>query len=181
MRLEEAKLLEQIHAAFPNELIKGKGAFGAMGTTYPDAEPYMRQLEGKTWDQLDREYIFRRNDALAFLDTRHLIAVLPAYLRGVIEEGTRAPTAGMLILILRPPRREKSGPTKTALPSPKYTGLSGPRFRALIDALTGEQRAAVACVLCALGTTDPDSFLGVAAEARTALEEFWKTYLPAGA
>src|SRR5260221_13985411 len=99
MQLENAKTVEQVRAAFPTRPIQAEGAFTQWGASYPDARAYMEQLEGKTWAQLDRGYIVRRSDALGFLGTRHLVAVLPVYLCALIEDGVWSPAAGMLRLI----------------------------------------------------------------------------------
>jgi hypothetical protein len=129
--------------------------------------PYKEQLEGKSWEQLDREYIVRRSDALGFLGTRHLIAVLPVYLRSLVEDGVWSPAADMMMLVLTRP-----------LPA-KDTGLGAARFDDLVDALTDAQRSAVASALRAFGEQDPDGSLGEAAH--EALEGYWNAYLPAGA
>lgn len=94
----------------------------------------MKQIAGQSWDQLDREYIVRRSEALGFLATRHLIAVLPVYLGALVEDGVWSLAAGMLILILARPARGK------------HTGLGRTGFGALVETLTDEQRAAMACV-----------------------------------
>jgi hypothetical protein len=167
MKPERDKIIEQLHTAFPNKPINADGAFSEWGTTYPDAAPYMQQIEGKGWDQLDGAYIARRSDALGFLGTHHLVAVLPVYLRSLIDEGVWSPAAGMLTLIL----------TKPALG--KDTGLGSKRFDALVDALTATQRIAVACVLRAFSEMDPEGSLGLAA--RDAHDGHWKVYLPAAA
>ena len=166
MQSNDVRLIEQIHSAFPNEPIESDGAFGKAGTTYPDATPYMKQIAGKSWAQLDREYIVRRSDALGFLTSRHLIAVLPVYLCALVEDGVWSPAVGMLMLILTRPVRGK------------HTGLGRAGFGALVETLTDEQRTAVACVLRAFSEKDPDGSLGKAA--RAALEDYWTTYLPAG-
>src|SRR5258708_11547357 len=56
--------LEQLHSAFPAEPIRGDTAFSQWGGSYPDAAPYKHAVDGKTWEQLDRAYIVRRNDSL---------------------------------------------------------------------------------------------------------------------
>ena len=165
MQPERDSFLEQLHAAFPSEPIRAAGAFDQWGTTYPDADAYIEQLDGKTWDQLDRAYVVRRSDALGFLGTKHLVAVLPVYLHAMVEEGVWSPATGMLTLILAKP-----------LPG-EDTGLGPTRFDALVEALTGEQRGAVASALRAFAEKDPDGSLGRAAH--TALERYWKTYLQA--
>lgn len=164
MKPEHAKILEQIRAGFPATPIDAEGSFGPFGTSYPDARPYKEQLAGKSWEQLDRAYVVRRSDALGFLATRHLAAVLPIYLCAMVEDGVWSPATGMLTLILAPP------------PAAKTTGLGVARFEALVEALTTEQRAAVATALNAFADQDPDGSLGQAA--RAAFDGHWKTYLP---
>jgi hypothetical protein len=163
--MERARVLEQIHAAFPPTTIAAAGAFSPWGWTYPDAEPYMGQLEGKSWDRLDRTYMVRRSDALGFLNTRHLAELLPLYLCSLTADGVWSPAASMLMLILTKP-----GPGKR-------TGVPAARFDALVDALTDAQRVAVASALRAFAGTDEDGSLGRAALA--ALASHWARYLPA--
>lgn len=165
MQPAQDQILEQLRTAFPGEPIEPDGAFAEWGATYPDAEPYLAQLAGKRWDQLDREHLVRRSDALGFLGTRHLAAVLPVYLRALVEEGVWSPAAGMLTQILTRPAPGQD------------SGLGAVRFDALLAALTEPQRAAVATVLRAFGEQDADGSLGQAAQA--ALEGPWKAYLPA--
>jgi hypothetical protein len=159
MQLENAKTVEQIRAAFPTLPIDAEGAFAQCGASYPDARQYMERLQGKTWDQLDRAYIVRRSDALGFLGTRHLVAVLPAYLCALVEDGVWSLAAGMLTLILAKPI------------SGTDSGLGVTRFDALTEALTGGQRAAVAAALRAFAESDEDGSLGQAA--RAALDGHW--------
>lgn len=166
MQLEKAKILDEIRAAFPATPIQADGAFSQWGTSYPDARPYREQLDGKTWEQLDRAFIVRRSDALGFLGTQHLVAALPVYLSALIEEGVWSPAAGMLTLILAKP-----------VPG-KDSGLGLARFGSLIEALTDAQRTVVAAVLRAFAETDEGGSLGDAA--REALEGHWQLYLPAG-
>jgi hypothetical protein len=94
------------------------------GATYLDAAPYAQHLEGKTWEQLDRSYIITRADALGFLRTRELVAVLPVYLRALLEDGAWSPCADTLVLLLTKPEPGKK------------TGIKLPRFEALVSALT---------------------------------------------
>jgi len=162
---EYATVLDQVRAAFPAEPIDAAGAFDEWGTTYPDAEPYAEQLEGKAWEQLDRQYTTTRADALGFLGTRHLVAVLPVYLRSLLEEGVWSASADTLILLLTKPDPGKK------------SGIKLPRFEALVNALTPVQRAAVAAVLQTFAATDEGGSLGD--RANTALEHGWSAYLPA--
>jgi hypothetical protein len=167
MQLEHGKILDQIRAAFPTRPIESEGAFSEWGTSYPDARPYAEQLEGKSWDQLDRAYIVRRSDALGFLGTRHLAAVLPVYLCALVEDGVWSPSAGLLTLILAKP-----------LPG-SDTGLGNARFDALIEVLTDTQRTAVACALRAFAETDEGGSLGQAA--LDCVNGHWKIYSPTDA
>jgi len=159
-------LVDQLRAAFPAKPIQSEGAFHDWGATYPDAEPYAKQLEGRTWEEVDCAYLITRSDALGFLGTRQLVAVLPVYLRSLIEDGVWSHAADPLLLLLTKP-----GPDKK-------TGLKLPRFEALVDALTPTQRSAIALVLSAFAATDETGSLGMAAH--TALQRYWKTYLPDG-
>jgi len=163
MNPDSDTLFAQLRAAFPNVPIRAAGAFDDFGNWYPDAAPYMAQLDGKSWDQLDRAYIVRRSDALGFLGTKHLVAVLPVYLGAMGVDGAWSPATGTLMVILAKP-----------LPG-EDTGLGQLRFDALVNTLTDEQRAAVAFALHAFATTDPDDSLGRAA--RDALDRCWNTYL----
>src|SRR5262249_34960744 len=151
-------------AAFPARPIDGKHAFVEWGTSYPDAPPYRQQIDGKTWDQLDRAYIIRRSDALGFLSTRELVDVLPVYLLSLLGEGVWSPSAGVLTLILARPR-----------PPEKDDGLGVDRFNALVDMLTLAQREVIARALKVFGDTDANDRLGLAALA--AFDDFWKQFL----
>jgi hypothetical protein len=158
-------ILEQLQAAFPTEPIDPTGAFADWGTTYSDVDEYTRHLEGKSWEQLEASYFVKRSDALGFLGTKHLVAVLPVYLRAMVKDGVWSEASGMLTVIL-------------AKPAPgKDTGLGASRFDALVTALSDAQRVAVAASLSALFEQDPDGSLGHAA--RSALDGYWSRFLPA--
>src|SRR5207237_3837918 len=135
MQTEHDQVLAELRAAFPATEIDSKDAFAAWGMTYLDGKEYMQQLSGKRWDELDRAYLELRSDALGFLGTAHLVAVLPAYLRELLEGGPLSQVPGMLILILTKPGPETG------------SGLGKKRFDALSGALSEPQRAAVAAVL----------------------------------
>ena len=166
MQPEHATVLDQLRAAFPAEPIASARAFDDWGTTYPDAEPYARHLDGKTWEQLDRSYIITRADALGFLGTRELIAVLPVYLRALAEDGAWSPCADTVILLLTRPD-----------PGTK-TGLKLARFEALVNALTSAQRTVIAAVLGAFAAANEEGSPGE--RARAALEGHWNVHLPGG-
>ncbi|MEJ7602077.1 MAG: hypothetical protein WKG01_29540 [Kofleriaceae bacterium] len=161
----EHNIVEQLHAAFPDEEIESIGAFTEWGSSYPDAAPYRAQLEGRTWTELDRAYLVRRSDALGFLGTRQLVAVLPVYLNAMVEDGVGSPATEMLTLLLAKPLAGED------------SGLGHRRFNALVECMTPAQSAAVASCLAALARQDPDGSLGRSAGA--AFEGYWNTHLPA--
>lgn len=165
MQPEKLRILDEIRAAFPAAPIQADGAFTQWGTSYPDARSYREQLDGKTWEQLDRTSLVRRSDALGFLGTQQLVAVLPAYLSALIEEGVWSPAAGILTLILAEPH-----PGSDA-------GLGQARFSSLVEALSDAQRKVIATVLRAFAKADEGGSLGDAA--REAFEGHWQLYLPA--
>jgi hypothetical protein len=101
----EPAFQDELRRAFPPRPIDAGGAFDERGRTYPDAAKYERQMDGKTWEQLDSEYSARRSDALSFLGTPHFIEVLPAYLNLLLVLGPRSPVPETLLLILNRPRR----------------------------------------------------------------------------
>lgn len=166
MQLDHTEIRDQLRAAFPAKRIQSEGAFRDWGTTYLDAQPYMKQIEGKTWEELNRAYLLIRCDALGFLGTSHLVAVLPVYLRSLVEEGGRSHAAETVLLLLTKPGPEKK------------TGIKLPRFEALIGALTPAQCAVIAVVLREFAAMGEGGSPGRRAEA--ALAAHWKTYLPAG-
>jgi hypothetical protein len=166
MQPNQTKLLEHFRAAFPAKPIHSEGAFLDWGATYLDAELYMKQIDGKTWEELDRAYLVMRSDALGFLGTRHLVAVLPVYLRSLIEEGVWARAADTLILLLAKPGLEKKA------------GIKLPRFEALVGALTPAQCAVIAAVLRVFAATDQGGSLGETAN--VAFERHWQNYLQDG-
>lgn len=149
-------VVEQIRAAFPPQPLVAEGAFAPWGNGYLDATRYAARLEGATWDRLDRELLVGRSDALGFLGTSHLAAVLPAYLTAMVQDGVWSPASGMLTIILTRP-----APGTDA-------GLGAARFDALFEALTPGQRHAVAAALGVLADTDDGGDLGAAATAALA-------------
>jgi len=166
MQPEHAGLLKQLRVAFPPEPIRAAGAFSEWGVTYLDIEPYSQHIDGKTWEQLDRAYVITRSDAIGFLGTQHLIAVLPVYLRSLLEEGVWSVALYSVLSILTKPGPEKK------------TGIKLPRFQALVEALTPAQRTVIAAILRAFAATDEGGTPGT--EACLAIESYWKPYLPDG-
>jgi hypothetical protein len=161
--MDPRDFVAQLRAAFPATPITADGAFARWGTTYPDAAVYRERIAGQTWEQLDRGYLLRNSDALGFLGTEALVAVLPVYLRSLVEEGVWSAAAGMLMLVL-------------ARPAPgSDSGLGHARFDELVDALAPAQRIAVATALDTLARADADGSLGRAAQA--ALDGFWNLFV----
>jgi hypothetical protein len=149
-------LVEQLRSAFPAERIDGEAAFAQWGGSYPDASDYARAIDGKTWEELDAEYIVRRNDALGFLSTHQLVQLLPVYLRSLVNEGMMSPALDAVLVKLTRPTSEPSRG----------------RFDALVAALSDAQRKAVAGTLHQIAEQDPDGSPGRAA--RAALDDVWK-------
>lgn len=148
-------LIEQLRSAFPAERIDGEAAFAQWGGSYPDASDYTRAIDGRTWEELDDRYIVRRNDALGFLSTRELVQILPIYLRSLVNEGLMSPALDALLVKLTRPTSE---PARA-------------RFDALVAALSGPQRKAIASTLRCIAEQDPDGSPGRAA--RAALSDVW--------
>jgi hypothetical protein len=163
MSTEHDLVLDQLRAAFPATEIDAEDAFTSWGMTYPDGADYAKQLSGKRWDALDRAYLDIRSDALGFLGTAHLVAVLPAYLRDLLEGGPFSQVPDMLLLILTKPG-PKSG-----------SRLGKKRFDALVDALSPAQRVAVASVLDRFAKEHPETPHESAA--RFALEVYWDQFI----
>jgi hypothetical protein len=159
MQSDRKGFIEQLRSAFPAEPIRGEAAFAQWGGSYPDATAYEQVVDGKTWEQLDRAYILRRNDSLGFLSTQQLVQILPVYLLSVVEDGVMSPALDAVLVKLTRPTR---GPGRK-------------RFDAFVAALDGAQRMAVSTALRFLTEEDPDGSPGRAALA--ALDDFWKEYL----
>lgn len=159
MKPEHGRIHDQLRAAFPREPIAAADAFASWGMTYLDARPYIEQLEGKTWDTLDQDYLAVRWDALGFLSTRQLVAVLPAYLMLMLERPT-SDVPGMLKLILTKPDKQHR------------TGLGKRRFTELVEALTATQRTAIASALQQFAAEHPEEDAS-----RIPLESLWEGYL----
>lgn len=166
MQPDHAKILEQLHTAFPARPIHAQGAFRDLGAPNLDAQSYMKQIEGRTWEELDRPYLLRCHDALSVLGVPHIAAVLPVYLRSLMEDGAGSPAVYALLHLLTK-RGAKQKP-----------GISRTRFGALVGELTPAQCAVIAVVLRAFAVEVEGESLGFAAQA--ALED-WKTYLPTDA
>ncbi len=146
MQQTKADVLAKLRAAFPAEPIRFEGAL----TGGLDAGVYRGHVDGKTWEELDRAHVLDRSDVLGFLEPRHLIAVLPVYLRSLVEEGTRTSVPDTLLLVL--------------------DKRSEPRFDQIFDALTPAQRATIATVLDTFAAAES----GQPADAARAASVHWK-------
>lgn len=144
---------DRLRAAFPAEHIDGSAAFSQWGGSYPDAAGYRSAIDGKTWEQLDHEYILRRDDALGFLSTRELVQVLPVYLRSVMGEGVMSRALEAVLVKLTRPR----------------SGVARSRYDALLVALSLAQREAIVMALQHLVDQDPDGSIG--RDARAAISD----------
>jgi len=158
MMREASPFVSRLRAAFPPDPIDVAGAFDERGGSYPDAEPYERALDGKTWEQLDHAYVARRSDALSFLGTRHLIAVLPVYLELLFELGPRSPVPETLLPLLTRPEAGKAMQVK--------------RFDAFTAGLSPAQRAVVADALARFVVEFP----AYGPPAQLALDRHWTAF-----
>jgi hypothetical protein len=138
-------VLAQLRAAFPPEPLRFEGAL----TGGLDGGAFRDHVEGKTWEELDRKYVLSRSDVLSFLDVRHLVAVLPVYLRSLVEDGARTPVPDTLLLVLD--RKQQA------------------RFEELAGALDPAQRASIVAVLEGFAATER----GQPAVAARAVVERW--------
>lgn len=161
------EFLAAIDAAFPREPIAAANAFREWGTSYPDAPEYAAQLDGKSWDQLDASYLVRRDDALGFLGTKELVAVLPVYLRSLVQDGASSPAADMLMLVLKRPGTDDD------------PHLGKRRFGAFVDTLTDAQKAVIARVLARFVEQYAGGSPGE--RALTTFDSHWRAYLPGAA
>jgi hypothetical protein len=153
--VRKQELFEQVRAAFPQERIDGRAAFAQWGQTYLDARDYRDRIDGKTWEQLDQNYIVRRHDALGFLSTHELVQLLPVYLLSIVNDGVMSPARDSVLVELTKPTREPASS----------------RFDALFRALSTPQRKVIADVLYDIAEQDPDGSPGRAA--RVAADNAW--------
>jgi hypothetical protein len=148
MQPTQADVLAQIRAAFPPEPLR----FTHARTDGLDGGAYREHVDGKTWEELDRTYVLSRSDVLSFLEPSDLIAVLPVYLRSLVEDGTNTPVPDTLLLVVN--RKSEQ------------------RFEALIHAFTPAQRAAVIASL----TYFAEHEVGQPADAARAAIDRWTAH-----
>ncbi|MGN6107639.1 MAG: DUF6714 family protein [Kofleriaceae bacterium] len=146
MPLTRDEVLARIRAAFPPTRIDFKGAL----TGGLDEGAYRKHVDGKTWQELDREYVATRSDVLSFLEPKHLVAVLPVYLQSLVEDGTKTPVPDTLLLVLN-----------------RSTEL---RFDKIVKALDEAQRTVVVDALELFAASET----GQPAEAARQARESWR-------
>jgi hypothetical protein len=163
--MKHERLLNEIRAAFPAEAIVAAGAFEERGIAYCDGADYMDQMNGKTWEQLDPQYLARRSDALDFLGGSQLIAVLPMYLQLLLVLEPTSPVPETLLPLL----------TKAESTDEPVTLFEWQtrRFEQLTRGLSDHQRRLVAMTLLRFIELYPTA----AAPARRALERYWHTFV----
>ncbi|HEY1552295.1 MAG TPA: hypothetical protein VGG28_30925 [Kofleriaceae bacterium] len=124
-------LVDRLRDAFPREPLDFTSAL----TGGTDDGEFRNAVAGRNWTELDRALIGRRSDVLSFLQPEYFVAVLPAFLRSLVEDGTSTGAADTLLVVLD---REQE-----------------PRFDTIIRRMTALQRVLVAEVLdrFAAGTT----------------------------
>lgn len=138
-------VLARLRAVFPPARLD----FERARTGGLDEGAYRRHVHGKTWRELDREYVLSRSDVLSFLEPRHLVAVLPVYLQSLVEDGTTTPVPDTLLLVLN--------------------RATEPRFDEIFHALDEAQRGAVIAALELFAASET----GQPAEAARQARESW--------
>lgn len=116
----------------------------------PSDGEFRNAVDGKQWTELDQTLIGRRSDVLSFMEPKHFVAVLPAFLRSLVEDGTKTSAPDTLVLVLD---RD-----------------SEPRFDKIAKHLNADQRAVVIEALELFAT----STSGQPAEAARHAIESWR-------
>lgn len=124
----------------------------------------MRQLEGKTWEQLDPTFFARRSDGLSFLGDPYLVEVLPLYLHLLLVFKPSSPVPESLLPVL-------TRPEPTDKPARLY-GWRKRRFEGVSALLSDAQKRVVARALQQFVRDAPYE----AAPAELALERYWGAF-----
>jgi hypothetical protein len=161
-------LFEDLRVAFPPQPIRGADAFTQRGRTYCDTHEYEREMDGKTWEQLDPQFFARRIDGLSFLGDDHIVAVLPHYLHLLIVFKPTSPVPETLLPLLTRPE-----PTDRHTSTTLYEWLNQ-RFEAVTERLSDRQCEMVAATLQEFVASAPSD----AEPAQRALERYWYRFLP---
>lgn len=149
MSTTDARTVDTIRRAFPPVVIDfAKATAGGL-----DNGAYRDHVDGKTWESLDAAYLAKRNDALSFLDPRHVAAVLPVYLTSLVVDGTHTSVPDTLLLVLN--RKSEA------------------KFADLFDVLSEDQRAAVVASLDAFAARQEGSL----ADAARVASARWKEHI----
>jgi hypothetical protein len=119
MRSRNDEFGVRLRAAFPAEPLDFNDAL----TGGTDGDKFRRAVDGRPWTELDPTLIGSRSDVLSFLEPTHFVAVLPAFLRSLVEEGTATGVPDTLMTVLD--RGQE------------------PRFDKIAARMTGEQRGLV--------------------------------------
>lgn len=137
----------RLRDAFPAEPLDFAGAL----TGGTDDGEFRNAVVGRKWPDVDRALIGRRSDVLSFLQPEYFVAILPAFLQALVEDGTATGAPDTLLVVLD---RDQE-----------------PRFDKIARLMTSSQRALVADALesFAVGTTGQQ-----ASAARHALES-WRS------
>ena len=162
--MKHEPLFDAIKNAFPPTPIVAAGAFEERGITYCDGPEYMRQMDGKTWEDLDPQFFARRSDGLSFLGTAHLVAVLPQYLLLLLVFEPTSPVPETLLPLLTKP--EPTGPRAHLF------DWSKARFDSLTRTLSDLQKATVAAALRRFTALYPN----YGDEAQPALDRYWSAF-----
>lgn len=131
MPTERDEFGARLLAAFPAEALDFTNAL----TGGTDDGEFRDAVAGRKWTELDQALIGRRSDVLSFLQPEYFVAVLPAFLRSLVDEGTSTSVPDTLLVVLD--RAQES------------------RFDKISARMTDPQRAVVAGALekFAVGTT----------------------------
>lgn len=162
--MKEDPLLEELRMAFPREPIAAAGAFDQRGRFYCDGVDYLREMDGKTWEQLEPPFFARRSDGLDFLSDTHLAAVLPLYLHLLLAFQPTSPVPETLIPLLT---RPEPGDEPTEL-----FDWQKRRFEGLTALLTDAQKRVVARALQQFIEDAPNE----AKPAELALDRYWRAF-----
>lgn len=157
-------LIDELRLAFPPRPIRAADAFEQRGIAYCDADQYVRELNGKTWEQLDTQFFARRSDGLSFLSDMHIVEVLPLYLHLMMVFKPTSPVPETLLPLLTRPE-----PTDT--PADLYDWRKQ-RFDGVTALLTEAQKRVVARALEHFIAAAPDE----SPRATPALARYWKQF-----
>lgn len=86
----------RLRAAFPTRPLEFQQAL----TGGTDEGEFRNAVDGKPWTDIDRSLIGRRSDVLSFLQPEYFVAVLPAFLQSLVEDGTATGVPDTLLVVL---------------------------------------------------------------------------------